>query len=122
MPSTPIDDVGDLVVEYLQCLEDAVMSVGSLERAHSVLMKIDAAVLAAYDLPQRLEKQLFDYFHDAERPLTHAWQHWDDSYPLPGLTLAERVLYRPDIAHRRIQDVFQPLPGSEADLLRTYGT
>ena len=91
-------------------------------RDKSLLMQIDAAVLAAYDLPQRLEKQLLDYFRDADRPLAHAWQHWDVNYPLPGLTLAERVSHRLDTTQRRIQDVFQPLPGKEADLLRTYGT
>lgn len=122
VPSTPLVDVGGLVSEYLQCLQDALMSVGSLERAQSLLMQIDAAVLAAYDLPQRLEKQLLDYFRDADRPLSHAWQHWDDNYPLPGLTLAERLSHPSDSSQRRIRDVFQPLPGSEADLLRTYGT
>ena len=77
----PLVDVGDLVVEYLQCLEGALMSVASSEQAQALLMQIDAAVLGAYDLPRRLEKQLLDYFRDVDRPLAHAWQHWDDSYP-----------------------------------------
>ena len=122
VPSMPVVDVGDLVVEYLQCLEGRLMSVASSEQAQALLMQIDAAVLGAYDLPRRLEKQLLDYFRDVDRPLAHAWQHWDDNYPLPGLTLAERVSRRSASSQPKIQDVFQPLPGKEANLLRTYGT
>ena len=122
VPAKPLVGVGDLVAEYLRCLERAVMSVASNERAQALLMQIDAAVLGAYDLPRRLEKQLLDYFCDVDRPLAHAWRHWDDRYPMPGLTLAERVSRRLPSPQPKIQEVFQPLPVKEADLLRTYGT
>ena len=122
VPSMPLIDVGDLVIEYLECLEDTLVSVASIERAQSLLLQIDAAVLGAYDLPQRLENQLLDYFRDIDRPLANAWRHWDDSYPLPGLTLAERALRQSSGSRPGIQDVFQPLPSRESDLLRTYGT
>ena len=119
IPSKSLEDIGKLVVEYLNCV-GRIMSPESCEKAESLLIRIDAEVLGAYDLPQRLEKQLLDEFRGVERPLAHAWQHWDDSFPSPGLTLAERVTRRSVDSQLRIQDVFQPLPSREASLLRTY--
>lgn len=91
------------------------------QRLATLLDHIDAAVLGAYDLPPRLERELLEYFRDAKRPVAHPWQHWDVAYPTPGLRLAERVSGRFHAKGNWIREVFQPLPEREAALLREYG-
>ena len=86
-----------------------------------ILTLIDAAVLASYDLSARLEHELLEFFRGSDRPVAHAWRHWDEHNPAPGLTLAERVSGRFHPHGSWILDVFQPLPADEAELLRTYG-
>lgn len=120
VPSNVPSIVGDLVTDYIRRLQD-LTTIGSEGEMEEVLTRIDAAVLSAYDLPARLEQQLLSYFRDSDRPVAHAWRHWDERIPAPGLTLAERVSgrFRPHGAW--ILDVFKPLPADEADLLRNYG-
>lgn len=120
IPSNVPSIVGDLVTDYIRRLQD-LTTIGSEGEMEKVLTRIDAAVLGAYDLPARLEQQLLSYFRDSDRPVAHAWRHWDERIPAPGLTLAERVSgrFRPHGAW--ILDVFKPLPADEADLLRNYG-
>lgn len=118
-PALP-SHVAELVINYGRLLQDLTKT-GSEDEMEEVLTRIDAAVLDAYDLPARLERQLLDYFRDSDRPVAHAWRHWDERIPAPGLTLAERVSgrFRPHGAW--ILDVFKPLPADEANLLRDYG-
>lgn len=85
-----------------------------------LLAQIDAEVMKAYDLPLKLERQLLAYFEGSDRPVAHAWNHWDESYPIPGLSLAERLSGRFNAGGDWIRKVFQPLPQSEIDLLRDY--
>lgn len=120
VPMTVSPTVGDLVMDYIRCLHGK-RAVGVEDEMEEILTRIDAAVLGAYDLPARLEQQLFNYFRDSDRPVAHAWRHWDERIPAHGLTLAERVSgrFRPHGAW--ILDVFKPLPADEADLLRNYG-
>jgi len=86
-----------------------------------LLFQIDTLVLAAYDLPPRLEGDLLAYFGAAKRPVGHDWSNWNDQYPAPGLTLAERLSgsFRPQ--KRWISELFKPLPPEEAELLRIFG-
>ena len=121
VPEKPLGDVGHLVVEYLHSLREFGMSGRPYENAQRFLTQIDASVLQAYDLPWRLENQLLDHFRLTDRPLAHAWQHWDVSYPMPGLTLSERVSRRFSNRRTSIREVFQPLPVEEAELLQAYG-
>ena len=91
------------------------------DQMQDVLTLIDAAVLEAYDLPPRLERELFEFFRGADRPVAQAWRHWDEHNPAPGLTLAERVSGRFRPHGSWILDVFQALPADEAERLRIYG-
>lgn len=120
VPMTVSSTVGDLVMDYTRRLHGE-RAGGFEDEMEKILMLIDAAVLGSYDLPARLEQQLFNYFRDSDRPVAHAWRHWDEQIPAHGLTLAERVSgrFRPHGAW--ILDVFKPLPADEADLLRNYG-
>lgn len=121
VPSGNLFGIGELVARYVSCLTGGTTSSKDRERMAHLLTEIDALVLGAYDLPARLEKQLLGYFRGAKRPVAHAWRHWDDTHPAPGLTLAERLSgrYRPHGSW--ILDVFRPLPEDEARILREYG-
>ena len=121
VPSVLPSHLGDLVASYIEHLRESELPGSRYEQAEALLTMIDAAVLAAYDLPPRLEQQLRDYFRDADRPVAHAWQHWDVRDPTPGLTLSERVSRRFHPDGSWIRQVFQCLPADEAELLRTYG-
>ena len=85
-----------------------------------MLVSIDAAVLCAYDLPLRLERQLLEYFKDADRPVPHHWQHWDTLHHVPGLSLSETVSGQFNATGDWVKSVFQPLPEDEISLLRDY--
>ena len=121
VPSALPPHTGDFVADYIQHLRETRLSGSTDERAEALLTRIDAAVLGAYDLPPRLERQLLDYFRGMERPVAHSWRHWDERDPTPGLTLAERVSRRFPPHGSSIREVFQPLPPDEAELLRAYG-
>jgi hypothetical protein len=85
-----------------------------------LLAAIDAAVLRGYDLPLRQERQLLSFFRGAERPVPHQWSHWDDLFPVPGLTLAERISGRFRASGDWVRKVFRALPDEEIALLRDY--
>ena len=121
VPSANLFRIGELVARYVGCLTGRTTSGKDNERVARLLTEIDALVLGAYDLPARLEKQLLGYFRGAKRPAAHEWRHWDETHPMPGLTLAERLSgrYRPHGSW--ILDVFRPLPEDEASILREYG-
>ena len=82
---------------------------------------IDALVLGAYDLPLRYERQLLELFRDENRPVFHAWRHWDDVCSIAGLSLAESISGRFRPKGNWPSKVFDPLPEHEAQLLRLYG-
>ncbi len=116
-----LPDVAELFAEYQRLLTGAELLSDRDTRLRELLVEIDARVLAAYDLPPRLERDLLDYFGAAERPVAHDWSNWNLLYPSPGLTLAERLSrrFRPD--GNWVGKLFQPLPSKEAELLRVYG-
>jgi hypothetical protein len=113
--------VAELVMAYMDHLKDRKMLDLNHQYLSELLTRIDAEVLQAYDLPPRLEKDLLDYFRGAQRPVTHSWMHWDDSHPMAGLRLAERLFGRFQPRGDWIGRVFRPLPECEAALLRTFG-
>lgn len=119
-PSLP-KRLADLVAEYIGMLTSAFPLQAETGRVDELVTLIDAAVLEAYDLPPRLERQLLDYFRAADRPVAHTWTHWDESYPMPGLRLAERLSGRFRPKGNWIAEVFRPLPEREAALLRKFG-
>jgi hypothetical protein len=119
-PSIP-KELPDLVAEYSARLANIQALEEDDEHLAALLTQIDAAVLEAYDLPPRLERQLLEYFRDAERPVAHPWDHWDVTNPTPGMRLAERVSGRFHPKGDWIAEVFRPLPEDEVALLRELG-
>lgn len=120
MPET-LPDVAALVADYRRLLLSAELLGDRDEQLRDLLVEIDARVLAAYDLPPRLERELLDYFGAAERPVAHSWLNWNTLYPTPGLTLVERLSGRFQPRRAWVSELFKPLPSKEAELLRTYG-
>lgn len=120
IPAT-LPDVTELVADYRRLLTGAELLSDRDARLRELLVEIDARVLAAYDLPPRLERDLLDYFGAAERPVVHDWSNWNLLYPTPGLTLAERLSGRFRPGRNWIGKLFKPLPPKEAELLRAYG-
>ncbi len=120
VPVTLPGKIGDLVAAYQEMLRNPEPFAGNDAQLGQLLTEIDSAVLQAYDLPLRLERQLLTFFNDAERPLAHRWQHWDAAYPMPGLSLAERVSGRFVASGDWVQSVFKPLPQEELTFLREY--
>ena len=121
IPSALPFQVEKLVAEYVRRLQELGVSDAAGGHMQDILTLIDAAVLEAYDLPPRLERELLKFFRGSDRPVAQAWRHWDEHNPAPGLTLAERVSGRFRPHGSWILDVFQSLPADEAELLRTYG-
>ena len=120
VPSVPPARAAELAADYVRRLREP-ETAGSEEGLEDLLTRIDAAVLGAYDLPARLEQRLLDRFRGSARPAAHAWRHWDERIPAPGLTLAERLSGRFHPHGNWILDVFRPLPADEAELLWAYG-
>lgn len=116
-----LPDISGLVADYRVLLTNAELLSDRDVRLRELLVEIDARVLAAYDLPPRLERDLLDYFGAAERPVAHDWSNWNLLYPTPGLTLAERLSGRFRPGRNWIGELFKPLPPKEAELLRAYG-
>jgi hypothetical protein len=85
--------VDDLVHSYVAILrEQADLFEYTLgERAIRALNDIDAAILEAYDLPPRLERELLEYFRCDERPTVHTWTHWFPRDFHPFVPLREYV-------------------------------
>ncbi|MXW19736.1 MAG: N-6 DNA methylase [Gammaproteobacteria bacterium] len=112
---------GELVREYCSLLSAGSISGRSAQKAADLLTQIDAAVLDAYDLPLRVERELLDYFRDENRPIAHDWPHWAENALVPGLTLAEHITHELESQGGWVHKVFTPLPDGEADALREYG-
>ena len=121
VPFLDISRAGELVAEYVRFGKGASPSFRTDERREALLTEIDALVLGAYDLPPLAERELLDYFADSKRPVAHKWRHWDENYPMLGLTLAERLSGRFHPSGSWILDVFRPLQGEEAEVFHEYG-
>ena len=123
IPTTVPEKVTDLVCEYTELLrtQSGLFAIADGARASALLSSIDAAVLKAYDLPPRLERQLLEYFRGAERPTSHHWSHWLPEEFRPAISLHEYLSgdYA-KAAQPWVLDVFRPLPENEASLLRDY--
>lgn len=91
------------------------------EQLVGILDEMDALVLAAYDLPPRLERALLAAFKDDERPLAHAWNAWGIEDDDACFSLEER---RRGIANAAggnwVQKELSPLPEEEAKMLAPF--
>lgn len=112
---------GELAREYCLLLSAGNFTGQSAQNAADLLTQIDAAVLDAYDLPLRVERELLDYFRDENRPIAHDWPHWAENALVPGLTLAENITHEWESQGGWVHRVFTPLPDDEANALREYG-
>lgn len=120
-PSSLPSRLNGLIEDYVALVSKRAIFESTDARASELLNFIDAAVLEAYDLPLRLERQLLEMFREERRPVAHEWHHWDEEYSIPGLTLAESVSGRFRPRGNWTAKVFSALPESEAKLLRLYG-
>ena len=111
--------LGDLVTEYSTRLNEPQAFADS--RLPDLLLQIDKAVLKAYDLTPRLERELLELFRGAKRPVAHDWEHWlpEDFKPFVPLQEYLSEQYR-KATEPWIQEVFKPLPPDDAAALREY--
>ena len=121
VPEGNLSDVGKLVYMYTRSLRRIETPREDEEEMERLLTRIDAATLDMYKLPARLERTLLSLFRGSYRPVAHRWRHWDEVYPGPGQTLAERVSGKFRERGAWILDVFRPLPENEAALFEKYG-
>jgi hypothetical protein len=116
--------LGEAVREYQAVLLEKLhtaLPVDCDARLSRLLVWIDALVLDGYDLPPRLERQLFDYFEGRERPVLHEFRGW-----LPGDLKGYAPLFEwltKDHSSNRgawVLDVFKPAPAQENDALSRF--
>jgi len=110
-----------LYTEYVSLLNDPdpIRAVDRDTKLPALLAQIDAEVLAAYDLPPILERELLEFFRGATRPVDHEFAEWIPSDFSPAMALKDYL--EADLKKVRgpwIMDVFTPLPEDEADALR----
>jgi hypothetical protein len=112
---------GLLARQYSDIVGDQTILRPQSDDLNRMLLLIDAAVLEAYDLPPKLERELLEYFRKAHRPVTHDWQHWLPEQFEPFIPLHEFVSEQYEKATRPwIQEVFEALPPEEVSALRDY--
>lgn len=121
LPRHPISStVYDLIDEYLHAVGNAdsgPLFENKVRDAASVLMEIDAAVLAAYDLPPRLERALLRFMNSGERPCRHFFPNYpgaaekDSAIPLKG-----RLSIRKGERTQAWATLCTPLPEEVADV------
>lgn len=116
--------LGEAVREYQAVLHEklnTVLSVDCDARLNRLLVWIDALVLDGYDLPPRLERQLFDYFEGRERPVLHEFRGWLPR-DLKGYMPLFEWLTRDHRPNRGawVLNVFRPAPAEENDALSRF--
>ena len=121
LPPTPLPNtVGGLVREYLDLAsEDEIGPLFSRSgrTARDVILEIDAAVLAAYDLPPRLERELLRFFGAAARPVQGEWLGYPGLRDGEGALSLQRRLTLKEAGHRgRWLDAFTSLAKEVADV------
>jgi hypothetical protein len=109
-----------LIAQYTELAsQDGPLFGGTSGQLSDVLMAIDAAVLAAYDLPPRLERALLSYVGSSGRPCGHRF----DPYPgldQPGaIPLNQRLALRSHhvpLTQSTWAQILAPLPDEIADV------
>lgn len=116
--------LGEAVREYQAVLHEklhTMLPVDCDARLNRLLVWIDALVLQGYDLPPRLERQLFDYFEGRERPVLHEFRGWLPR-DLKGYVPLLEWLTKDHGPNRGawVLDVFRPAPAEENDALSRF--
>lgn len=116
--------LGEAVREYQAVLHEKLhtaLPVDCDARLNRLLVWIDALVLDGYDLPPRLERQLFDYFEGRKRPVLHEFRGWLPG-DLKGYVPLFEWLTKNHGPNRGawVLDVFKPAPAEENDALARF--
>jgi len=111
----------EFVLEYMELASSSEIFQNREKHLIELLDAIDAAVLDAYDLPLRLERELLNLLHDVKRPVAHPWTNWDERHSMPGLHLGEKLAGRYQPYGGWVVKVFDALPEEEASVLRIFG-
>jgi type I restriction-modification system DNA methylase subunit len=122
IPRSLTTEINELVHEYISVLAERTRLFSQFEkRASDILNEIDAEILAAYDLPPRLERRVLEYFRGEVRPTLHEWKHWFPENFGPFIPLREYLSpqYQKAVTPW-VQKVFAPLPQEEAEALANY--
>ena len=92
-----------------------------VDQLNRLLLRIDALVLRGYDLPPRLERQLFAYFDGRRRPTFHDFPGWLPKDLKGYVPLYEWLTRDPDANRGNwVLDVFTPAPPEEIDALARF--
>lgn len=113
-----------LISEYRQLAseDDGPLFGRSTSRLSELLMAIDATVLAAYDLPPRLEKALLDFVGSKGRPCNHAFDDYLGTGEAAAMPLATRLAIgnlRIPITSNVWSKILAPLPDDVADVFES---
>lgn len=114
-----LDSLVDRYVAAIESAEEAFLGDPGASALQRMLDDIDEAILRAYGLPPKIERELLEFFRGAERPTVHPWRHWWPGAVTPAFNLS--AIRSNDLSRARgnwITQVFQPLPAQEARLLR----
>lgn len=84
--------------------------------AASILMEIDALVLAAYDLPPKLERALLRFMRDGQRPCSHAFPNYPGSEQnAAAIPLKARLSSKKEARNQAWSILRTPLPPEVSD-------
>lgn len=121
LPRVLPDTLAALIENYLARLRSDEPLLWQGQSAERTLIAIDAAVLQAYSLPIRMERELLRFFESARRPVAHKWAGWANLDSSAGLALSEILGdARKHFTGNWVKSTFSPLPESEAEALRRY--
>lgn len=117
-----LDDPGlhGLIAEYAQLASQVgPLFGGGASRLSELLMAIDAAVLAAYDLPPRIEKALLAHVRSDGRPCGHDFEPYPGVDDPGAIPLRQRLALRGQrvpLSQSVWTKILAPLPDDVADV------
>ena len=121
LPLPAIDvgrEVGALINEYAAAAQDGPLFSAGARISEDILMEIDAKVLAAYDLPPRLEKMLLKFMNEGERPCRHPFGPYPGTDQPGAISLGVRISSKrtPETSLKTWRQFLEPLPDDIADV------
>lgn len=119
MPRRPMPSgLSELVREYVASIpSEGPLFESGKRKAAMILMEIDALVLAAYDLPPKMERELLRFIAGGERPCGHPFPNYPGIEPDAGaIPLGSRLAIRPEELARAWDALCAPLPAEVADV------
>lgn len=118
--SLDVPTLRSLIAQYIDLAsQDGPLFGGTGSQLSEALMAIDAAVLAAYDLPPRLEKALLAYVGSDGRPCGHSFERYPGLDEQGAIALRQRLMLRSQhvpLARSAWAQLLAPLPEPAADV------